>query len=112
MEKMSKSVAVVISRNGVEEDDGLQLHELLEMLSRTENPPVQLLFHTEAVSLVTKDSPIVGKLRELEKRGVHMLTCSTCLSYMGLRDRVAVGKVCGIERMTEAMESADTVVAL
>jgi intracellular sulfur oxidation DsrE/DsrF family protein len=109
---MSKSIAVVISRNGVEEDDGAQLHELLDMLSGKDNPPVQLLFHTEAVSLVTDSSPFVERLRELEARGVHLLTCSTCLSYMGLRDRVAVGKVCGIERMTETMESADTVVAL
>jgi intracellular sulfur oxidation DsrE/DsrF family protein len=109
---MSKSVAVVISRNGVTEEDGGQLHELLAMLSGTENPPVQLLFHTEAVSLVTSNSPIVEELRELETHGVHLLTCSTCLSYMGLRSQVAVGEICGIERMTEAMESADTVVAL
>jgi intracellular sulfur oxidation DsrE/DsrF family protein len=109
---MSKSIAVVISRNGVEKDDHDQMHELLNMLSGKENPPVQLLFHTEAVSLVTQGSPILEKLHDLEEHGVHLLACSTCLSYMGLRDQVAVGKVCGIERMTETMESADTVVAL
>jgi intracellular sulfur oxidation DsrE/DsrF family protein len=109
---MSSSIAVIISRNGVSEEGGDPLHELLNMLSGRDNPPVQLLFHTEAVSLVTKGSPILDRLHELEAHGVHMLACSTCLSYMGLRDQVAVGKICGIDRMTEAMESAETVVAL
>lgn len=109
---MKKSIAVVISRNGVTEDDDDQVHQLLDMLSGQENPPVQLLFHTEGVSLVTEDSPILEKLCELEAHGVSVMACSTCLSYMGLRDQVKVGKVCGIDRMTEAMETAETVLAL
>jgi intracellular sulfur oxidation DsrE/DsrF family protein len=103
---MSNSVAVVIDKNGA------QLHELLDMLDGAENPPVQLLFHTEAVSLVTRSSPIVKRLRELEARGVGVVVCSTCLSYMGLRGELAVGKACSIERMVEMMESADTIVVL
>jgi hypothetical protein len=41
-----------------------------------------------------------------------VLACGACLSYAGLRDRVAVGALCSIERMMEVMESAGTVVAL
>jgi intracellular sulfur oxidation DsrE/DsrF family protein len=103
---MSNAIAVVIDKNGT------QLHELLDLLEGAESPPVQLLFHTEAVSLVAEGSPVVEKLRELESRGVRVLACGACLSYAGLRDRVAVGALCSIERMMEAMESAGTVVAL
>jgi intracellular sulfur oxidation DsrE/DsrF family protein len=103
---MNNSIVVVIDKNGA------QLHELLEVLDGVESPPVQLLFHSEAVSLVTDGSPIVEELRGLEERGVQLLACSTCLCYMELYGRLAVGKPCSIERMMEVMEAAGTVVAL
>jgi intracellular sulfur oxidation DsrE/DsrF family protein len=103
---MDNSIAIVIGRNGA------QLHELLDLLNGVESPPVQLLFHSEAVGLVTDGSSIVEELRELESRGVQVLACRTCLSYAGLRGRIVVGEACGIEHMVEAMESAGTVVAL
>jgi intracellular sulfur oxidation DsrE/DsrF family protein len=103
---MSNSIAVVIDKNGS------QLHGLLDVLDGAENPPVQLLFHTEAVSLATDESPVLDELRELEARGVSLLACGACLGYAGLRDRLAVGRVCSIERMMEVMESAGTVVVL
>jgi len=51
-------------------------------------------------------------LRTLEAKGVPILTCSTCLSRAGLRDQVAVGKVGGMTRIMEAMQSADQVAAI
>jgi intracellular sulfur oxidation DsrE/DsrF family protein len=109
---MSKSIAIVISQNGVEGESGKPLHTLLDMLRGVQDPPVQLLFHTGAVSLVTETSPILDELRDLEAHGVSMIACSTCLSYMGLRDQVAVGKIGGISSLNRAMESADMVITL
>jgi len=110
MEKNGKSLAIVIGENGACSD--CQLATLLQDLQALEEPSIQLVFTTEGVSLVTHDSPVLTQLRTLEAKGVPILTCSTCLSYAGLRDQVAVGKVGGMTHIMEAMQSADQVVAI
>jgi len=109
MEK-EKSLAIVIGENGSCSDG--QLAALLQDLQALEEPSIQLVFTTEGVSLVTHDSPVLAQLRTLEAKGVPILTCSTCLSRAGLRDQVAVGKVGGMTRIMEAMQSADQVAAI
>lgn len=105
-----KSLAIVISENGSCADG--QLATLLQDLQALEEPAVQLLFTTEGVTLVTHNSPVLAQLQTLEAKGVPILTCSTCLSYAGLRDQVAVGKVGSMTRILEAMRSADQVVTI
>ena len=110
MGKNGKSLAIVIGENGACSD--CQLVELLQDLQALEELSIQLIFTTEGVSLVTHDSPVLAQLRALEVKGVPILTCSTCLSHAGLRDQVAVGKVGGMTRIMDAMQSADQVVAI
>jgi intracellular sulfur oxidation DsrE/DsrF family protein len=110
MEKNGKSLAIVIGENGSCSDG--ELAELLQDLQVLEEPSVQLVFTTEGVSLVTRDSPVLAQLQALEAKGVPILACSTCLSYAGLRDQVAVGKVGSMTRIMEAMQSADQVAAI
>jgi intracellular sulfur oxidation DsrE/DsrF family protein len=88
------------------------LAALLQDLQALEEPSIQLVFTTEGISLVTYDSPVLAQLRTLEAKGVPILTCSTCLSYAGLRDQVAVGKVGGMTHIMETMQSADQVAAI
>jgi intracellular sulfur oxidation DsrE/DsrF family protein len=105
-----KSLAIVIGENGTCSNG--QLAELLQDLQALEEPSIRLVFTTEGVSLVTHDSPVLDELRALEAKGVPILTCSTCLSHAGLRDQVAVGKVGGMTRILETMQSADQVAAI
>ena len=110
MGKNGKSLAIVIGENGACSDG--QLTTLLQDLQVLDEPSIQLVFTTEGVSLVTHNSPVLAQLRALEAKGVPILTCSTCLSHAGLRDQVAVGKVAGMTRIMEAMQSADQVAAI
>jgi len=109
MEK-GKSLAIVIGENGSCSHG--QLAQLLQDLQALEEPSIHLVFTTEGVSLVTRDSPVLAQLQALEAKGVPILTCSTCLSQAGLRDQVAVGKVGSMTRIIEAMQSADQVAAI
>ena len=105
--------AVVISQNGLNEMEGQSdIHQLLSMLEGTEKPPVKLFFTTEGVSLVAAGSPILSRLKELEVRGVEMVTCRTCLDYLGLRDRVEVGHINAMEHIMTDMERTSNVVML
>jgi intracellular sulfur oxidation DsrE/DsrF family protein len=105
--------AVVISQNGLSEESSQgDIYELLAMLEETENPPVRLYFTTEGVSLVTSGSPILARLKKLEANGLEMITCRTCLDYMGLRDHVEVGHIRAMEHIMTDMEGTGNVVLL
>jgi intracellular sulfur oxidation DsrE/DsrF family protein len=105
--------AIVISQNGLSEEEGRgDIHQLLTMLEGTEKPPVKLYFTTEGVSLVTTGSPILPRLKGLQASGVEMVACRTCLDYMGLRDHVEVGHVNAMEHILTDMERAQNVVML
>ena len=105
--------AVVISQNGLTEMEGhSDVHQLLSMLEEAEQPPVKLYFTTEGVALVATGSPILSRLKELEANGVEMVTCRTCLDYLGLRDRVEVGHIKAMEHIMTDMEHTSNVVML
>lgn len=74
--------------------------------------PAKVLFYTEGVRLACSGSPVLSQLRELEKRGVELVLCHTCLSYFGLLDQVQVGVVGGMGDILEALNQAAKVVAL
>ena len=105
--------AVVISQNGLTEMEGnTDIHQLLSMLEGAEQPPVKLYFTTEGVALVATGSPILSRLKELEASGVEMVTCRTCLDYLGLRDCVEVGRINAMEHIMTDMERSSNVVML
>lgn len=105
--------AIVISRDGLRNGGGhSEIHQLLGMLEGVQNPPVKLYFTTEGVSLVAAGSPILTRLKKLEANGVEMITCRTCLDYLGLRDHVQVGHISAMEHIMSDMEHTTNVVVL
>ena len=105
--------AVVISQNGLSEENGRgDIYQLLGMLEGTDNPPVKLYFTTEGVSLVAAGSPILSRLKRLEANGVEMVACRTCLDYLGLREHVEVGHISAVEHIMSDMEHTTNVVVL
>jgi selenium metabolism protein YedF len=74
------------------------------------NPlPAQLVFANSGVRLTTKGSDLIADLRELESRGVRILSCGTCLDYYQLMDALEVGTVTNMYEMTVALVAADRV---
>jgi len=48
----------------------------------------------------------------LEAKGVHLIVCSTCLNYLGLREKVAVGIVGGMHDILVAQWQAAKFITL
>lgn len=55
--------------------------------------PETIVFYNSGVFLTTEGSGALDDLRELERRGVKILSCGTCLNHFGLFDRLQVGAV-------------------
>ena len=74
--------------------------------------PAKILFYTDGVKLVVEGSPIIGELKALEEKGVHLITCGTCLDYFGLKDQLVVGEVGGMAAILQAMMEAEKVLTV
>jgi hypothetical protein len=114
---MSDSDTVIlIPRNGMGEADQVLQYKLLttylHLLDENNVLPGAICFYTEGVHLVVEGSPVLDILQSLERKGVRLILCSTCLNYFELIDKVKVGIVGGMGDILEAQRQASKVVSL
>ena len=64
------------------------------------------------VRLAVKGSPVVGALRQIEKGGVDILVCGTCLEYFNLIDKKEVGQTTNMLDIVTSMQIATKVVRI
>ena len=84
----------------------------LHLLNESNLLPSAICFYTDGVKLVVEGSPVLGQLKSLEAKGVHLIICSTCLNYVGLEERMKVGIIGGMTDILEVQWQADKVITL
>ncbi|MCS7149865.1 MAG: sulfurtransferase-like selenium metabolism protein YedF [Caldimicrobium sp.] len=72
--------------------------------------PNRIFFMNTGVKLTTKDEPFIEILGKLEKKGVEIFSCGTCLKHYGLEDQLKVGFRGGSESYMEPLFSYSKVV--
>jgi len=97
MQSKKKSTAIVISNNGMSHADPelskVLLNNYLKLLEEENMIPNAILFYGEGVKTVVENSPFLDDLLVLEKRGVNLIVCKTCLNFYSLLDKVKIGKI-------------------
>ena len=88
------------------------LDTYLRLLTENDSLPAAICFYTDGVKLVVEGSPFLEHLSHLERRGVRLIACSTCLNYFGLSEKVRVGIVGGMPDILEAQSRASKVITL
>ena len=84
----------------------------LGLLAEGGSLPAAICFYAEGVKLVVEGSTFLERLTVLERRGVSLISCSTCLEYFGLTDRVRIGIAGGMGDILEAQTRAAKVITL
>ena len=87
---------------GVHELGHALVGSLLNTIIASDNLPRKIIFMNSGINLVTKGSLFLPQLKEIESKGVTIITCGTCLDYYGKMDNLEVGRV---SNMAEIMES-------
>jgi selenium metabolism protein YedF len=108
-------VVAVSSNNMGRGDDDLGqvlIRSYLHTLTEVEPRPDTLIFFNSGVKLATEGSQSLDDLAVLEKQGVQILLCGTCLGHFNLKDRVAVGEISNMYAISETMLRATKVVNL
>jgi intracellular sulfur oxidation DsrE/DsrF family protein len=107
---------ILVTRNGMGEADQVLQHKLigtyLKLLIENKTLPGAICFYTEGVYLVVEGSPVLATLKSLEKMGVRLILCSTCVNYYELSEKVRVGIVGGMADIVEAQQRASKVITI
>ncbi|MDI3533949.1 MAG: hypothetical protein PWQ82_314 [Thermosediminibacterales bacterium] len=84
----------------------------LYSLTEAEKLPKTLLFINGGVKLTTEGSDVIDSLKELQRRGVEILSCGTCLDYFNLKDKLLIGSITNMYTIVEKLTNAKKVITL
>jgi selenium metabolism protein YedF len=88
------------------------MRSFMHTLSESDIKPHKIIFMNSGVKLVVRGSELVDDLRTLEKEGVEILACGTCLGHYGLKDAIEAGRVSNMYEITLALMKATKVVSI
>jgi selenium metabolism protein YedF len=73
--------------------------------------PSRILFYNGGVKLVATAGKALEALQSLEKKGVKILSCGTCLEFFQLEKRLQVGTITNMYEIMDSMAGADRLVS-
>ncbi len=91
---------------GDEELGRVLMKGFLYTLNELEADLKTLIFMNKGIFLTINDSPVIEHIQTLEKKGVEVLSCGTCLDYYQKTDALAVGKITNMYSAVETMAGA------
>lgn len=112
MMKKKKTIVITSEFFGAG-DEGLGtilMGSFLRKLCTAEPLPTEVIFYNSAVKLLAEGSLVLDAIEMLDKKGVGITACGTCVSYFNLTklmDPVQVGDMAGI--INELMTSPQVV---
>ena len=111
---MKKIIVITSEYMGVGDDElGTTLiGSFLRKLCISESLPKEIIFYNSGVKLLAEGSSVLDAIEMLEKKGVELTACGTCINHYGLADkmdRANVGDMTGIISALMASGSVVTV---
>lgn len=109
-----KTKLVVLSTDhmgeGAEELGKVLMKSFLYALTQQEELPDTVLCYNGGAKLTCEGSESLEDLKNLEERGVEILTCGTCLNFYGIAEKLQVGGVTNMYDIVERMEKTDRII--
>ena len=84
----------------------------LRKLCLEENKPGKILFYNTGVKLMGEGSAVLDALELLDKAGVDLVACGTCVNHFGLFDKISFGRVGDMPEIISLMMSDEGVVTV
>jgi selenium metabolism protein YedF len=84
----------------------------LRTLLAADNKPDRIVFYNSGVKLVADGSPVLDVINDLNKSGVHLVACGTCVGFFKLDDKVAKERVSNMTEIVRILTEAQHVVTV
>lgn len=105
-------IAVSSDKMGEGDDElgYLLISNFIKALKDLDKLPQKMVFYNNGVKIATNESPVIEHLKDLEKMGVELLLCATCVNHYALGERVGVGTLSNMYAIAEVMASAGNII--
>jgi len=111
---LPRKMVVVVSSDEMGAGDAalgrILISGFFHALREAEPLPTTIVLYNGGAKLAVEGAEVLEDLQDLERRGVEILVCGTCLEYLHLRDHLAVGEVSNMYTILETLLAADHVV--
>ncbi|MGI5882605.1 MAG: sulfurtransferase-like selenium metabolism protein YedF [Dethiobacteria bacterium] len=103
-----KVILITSSRLGEGEGElgAILMRSFIFSVKEVDFLPDHILFMNSGVFLAVEGSPVLDELMEIEKKGVQLYSCGTCLDFYKLKDKLAVGQVTNMYDTVEILRDA------
>jgi selenium metabolism protein YedF len=95
---------------GSDELGAILMKAFIHVTTELETIPDVMIFFNAGVKLAAEGSDFLNDLKELEKKGVKMLVCGTCVNYFNLTGKIAAGVVSNMYDIAGVLSSAGRIV--
>lgn len=72
--------------------------------------PRKMVFYNKGVTLGAVGSPVADQLKEIEKMGVTLLFCATCVDFYSLNEKIKIGTLSNMFEIVQVMSSATNII--
>jgi selenium metabolism protein YedF len=91
---------------------GILMKAFLNTLWDARPRPQKVIFMNEGVFLTTEGSDVLDSLKLLEKEGVLIFSCGTCLEFYEIKGRLRVGQVTNMYDTVQSLLAAGKVISI
>ncbi|MCJ7447574.1 MAG: sulfurtransferase-like selenium metabolism protein YedF [Bacteroidales bacterium] len=91
---------------GDEELGHLLMTNFIKAIKDLESLPKTMVFYNNGVKLGSVDSTVSEHLKEIEKMGVGLLFCATCVKYYSIEEKIKTGSLSNMYEIAQVMASA------
>ncbi|MGQ9844065.1 MAG: sulfurtransferase-like selenium metabolism protein YedF [Spirochaetota bacterium] len=95
---------------GQQELGELLMKSFINTINEANMLPTTMIFVNSGIFLTTEGSPVLPALQEIEKKGVQIINCGTCLDFYKRKESLKVGIISNMYTITETLMKATTVI--
>ncbi|AGB42068.1 selenium metabolism protein YedF [Halobacteroides halobius DSM 5150] len=90
---------------GAEELGNVLMKGFISTLLNVTPVPNKIIFINSGVKVPTLNQEAKEHLKELEAKGVTILSCGTCLDYYGLEEKLEIGNISNMYEILDSLNS-------
>jgi selenium metabolism protein YedF len=106
-------VVVVSSQcmgQGDDELGKLLIRGFINSLNEQEKLPTHIILYNSGVMLASNDTDTVQSLVLLQKKGVSVVVCGTCVDFFGIKDKLGAGMISNMYHITTILTSTTKII--
>lgn len=110
---LQDGMVVVLSSETMGEGDDVLGKRLItsfvNILTELDSLPSAVVCYNGGVRLALADSPVVDTLAELERRGVEVILCGTCIDFFDIKGKTRAGRIGDMYKIANLIAGASSV---